>query len=432
MRSRLFGATGRCVLIAGLLTLFPVAPAYAQQSVAPLPDNSQACLQAPQGTYAAVPWAQQQLAPQRVWPLTQGSGIIVAIVDTGVDAQTPQLADGRVRRGVDVTTPANGPADNDCYGHGTFLAGIIGAAAAVGTGFVGVAPGVTILPIRCATAIATSETQSTSGTLTPASMARGIRQGVDSGAQVINISASTTAQDADLAAAVQYAAAHDVVVVASAGNSSKQGDPVTYPAAYPSVIAVGAVDATGKPADFSQTGPFVSLVAPGVDVVSVGPGGPGQWQGSGTSYSAPFVAGTAALVRAYRPHLTAAQIKHRLEVTADHPAAVLPDPALGWGTVNPMAAVSIELPEEGAARPTVVVGPQVRAPDITPPDELGPLLAVLGVLLVICFAFTLMAVSRLYDAGRRRGWRRARVVEVASPASISKDRSSANSRPTMP
>jgi type VII secretion-associated serine protease mycosin len=411
MGARVLSAAARCVLVAGLLTFLPMSPAYAQQAAAPLPDNPQTCLPAPRGSYPQVPWAQQQLAPQRVWPLTTGGGITVAVVDTGVDATTPQLADGRVLRGVDITTPGNGPADTDCYGHGTFLAGIIGAAAAPGTGFVGVAPGVTILPIRCAIS---SATDGTPGALTPAAMALGIRQAVDSGAQVINISASTTAQDAGLAAAVQYAADHDVVVVASAGNSSQNGDPVTYPAAYPSVIAVGAVDSTGQPANFSQTGPFVSLVAPGVDVVSLGPGGPGQWQGSGTSYAAPFVAGTAALVRAYRPQLSAAQIKHRLEATANHPAAALPDPALGWGTVNPMAAVTTELPEESSAPAVLVSPPPAHVGIVSPPDELGPLLAVTGVLVAIGFAFMLVRVSRLYSAGSRRGWRPARVVELAT------------------
>ena len=101
---------------------------------------------------------------------------------------------------------------------------------------------------------------------------------------------------------------------------------MTYPASYPTVIAVGAVDSGGQRADFSQTGPYLGLVAPGVNVVSIGPRGPGQWQGNGTSYAAPFVTGTAALVRAYHPQLTAAQVRHRLEVTADHPAAALPEP----------------------------------------------------------------------------------------------------------
>jgi membrane-anchored mycosin MYCP len=407
--ARLTGTAGTALLVG----LFAALPAWAQQGpVAPLPGDQKSCLGPPQGTEPATPWAQQLLAPQRVWPLTKGGGITVAVVDTGVDAEIPQLR-GKVRAGVDITTAAHGPADTDCYGHGTFLAGIIAASSVPGTGFAGVAPGVSILPIRCATGVATGA----AGALTPAAMAQGIREAVDAGARVINMSASTTTADAGLAAAVQYAAEHDVVFVASAANSAQKGDPVTFPASYPSVIAVGAVDAAGVRADFSQTGPFLSLVAPGVDVTSVGPGGPGHWLGSGTSYSAPFVAGVAALVRAYRPGLNAAQVKHRLETTANHPAAALPDPGLGWGTVNPLAAVTTVLPEETGGGPAPVVAPPpARIPDVLAPDSLGPVLAVAGALLVSVLSLALARISRLTGAARRRSWRPARVVEVVSPA----------------
>lgn len=268
-----------------------------------------------------------------------------------------------------------------------------------------------ILPIRCAN----TDDPKKDDALTPESMATGIRAAVDGGARVINISASTAEQNPQLAAAIDYAASHDVVVVASAANSAKKGDPVTYPAAYPSVIAVGAVDESGQHAEFSQTGPFVSLVAPGVDVLGLGPGGPGQWQGQGTSYSAPFVTGTAALVRAYRPALSAAQVKHRLLATAAHPAARLPDPALGWGMVNPLSAVTAVLPEEGGNGEPAVVPPDARGADRTPRDQWGPVLAVAGVLGAGCATLGMLVATRLYRAGRRRGWRPARVLEVVAP-----------------
>ncbi|GAA1027239.1 hypothetical protein GCM10009565_48480 [Amycolatopsis albidoflavus] len=332
------------------------------------------------------------------------------MVDTGVDVTTPQLVNAHVLPGVDLTSPSRGPANTDCYGHGTFNAGIIAATPAPGTGFLGLAPDVTILPIRCAT----TDTPNVAGSLTAEGMANGIRQAVDSGARVINISASTTTPVPDLAAAVEYASRRDVVVVASAANTAQQGNPVTYPASYPSVIAVGAVDKDGKHADFSQTGPFVSLVAPGVAITSIGPGGPGQWQGNGTSYAAPFVAATVALIRAYRPRLTAPQIKHRLEVTADHPAAALPDPALGWGTLNVTSAVTDELPEESGAAAIVVRPHGAHPADLAAPDGLGPVLAVASAVGVLVVVLALLVISRLFGEGSRRGWRRARVAKVRS------------------
>nr|WP_083472001.1 type VII secretion-associated serine protease mycosin [Kibdelosporangium phytohabitans] len=369
------------------------------------------CLPPPQTADTSVPWAQRQLMPERVWSLTDGSGVTVGVVDTGVDGNVPQLRGGKVLAGIDTTRPGKAPANTDCFGHGTFVAGIIAASPTDGTGYAGVAPGVRILPIRCAT----TDTPNQPGSLTPEGMALGIRAAVDGGAHVVNVSASTTEQVPELADAIAYAESKDVVVVASAANSAKKGDPVTYPAAYPSVVAVGAVNEAGQRAEFSQTGPFLSLVAPGVDVLGLGPGGPGHWKGSGTSYSAPFVTGTAALVRAYHPQLTAAQVKRRLLTTANHPAVPLPDPGLGWGTVNPMAAVTTVLPGEKAVSPVVVHPPDARRGELSPSDQAGPVLAVAAVVGGLCVVLALVLLTRLYSAGRRRRWSPARVVEIPQP-----------------
>jgi membrane-anchored mycosin MYCP len=377
---------------------------------APSSVEQEPCLPPPQSTDTSVPWAQRQLAPERAWTLTKGDGITVAVVDTGVDGSIPQLQ-GAVLPGIDTTKPGREPADNDCFGHGTFVAGIIAAQPADGTGYAGVAPNARILPVRCAS----TDTPNQPGALTPEGMALGIRTAVDDGAQVINVSASTTEQNQALADAIAYAKQRDVVVVASAANSANKGDPVTYPAAYDSVIAVGAVNEAGQHADFSQTGPFVSLVAPGVDVLGLGPGGPGHWKGSGTSYSAPFVAGVAALVRAYRPGLSAAQVKHRLLATATHPAAALPDPALGWGMVNPMAALSTVLPEEGGVEPEKMAPPDANAAPILEQDEMGPTLAMAGMIGAVVLALSLILLTRMFSAGRKRGFRPARIAEVTTP-----------------
>ncbi|QKV74011.1 type VII secretion-associated serine protease mycosin [Amycolatopsis sp. Hca4] len=411
MRAKTGRRPAHCLLAIGLLwTVLPAAPASAQQATpAPLPAEQKGCLPPPGSAEPGVPWAQQRLVPERVWPLTRGAGVTVGVVDTGVDAQTPQLAGGRVRPGLDVANPGGGPADTDCFGHGTFVAGIIAAGPRPDTGFSGIAPEATILPIRCAT----PTPDGSPPVLTAVQMADGITAAVDGGARVINISASTNTPDPHLADAVRHAADRDVLVVASAANSAQQGDPVTYPAAFSGVLAVGAVDATGKKADFSQTGAFLSLVAPGVGVTSVGPGGAGHWLGSGTSYAAPFVAGVAALVRAYHPQLSAPQVKRRLELTADHPAAALPDPGFGWGTVNPVAAVTTVLPEEtGGLGPVVTPAPAPAAP-AAPAAGSGTTIALAAASAVPVAALLALGFSRLLRGARTRRWRPARVAEIA-------------------
>jgi membrane-anchored mycosin MYCP len=395
--------TGRAHRTLGVVTAV-VLVATLQFAPAAVAQPAPQCLPAPPASSADIPWAQRQLQPQRSWPLTEGDGVVVAVVDSGVDGTVPQLR-GRVLRGIDVVT--GGPADSDCVGHGTFVAGIIAAAPRPDTGFAGVAPGVTVLPVRV--------TRSTdSDEVGPSGLATGIRAAVDRGAGVINVSASTSRPTPELTAAIAYAADRDVVVVASSANATDQEDSaVSYPSAYPSVIAVGAVDAAGERARFSQAGPHLSLVAPGVDVASLGPGGPGHWQGSGTSYAAPFVSGTAALVRAYRPELSAEQVAHRLKATATAPAAALPDPELGWGVVDPVAAVSALLPEER--------GVPAPAPALAPPAPTAPARLPVLVASVLAFGGAIAAAgaagasARLGGRGHRRGWRPARILRHDEP-----------------
>ena len=136
---------------------------------------------------------------------------------------------------------------------------------------------------------------------TAVGMAESIVAAVDGGATVINISASSFFPTAALEAAVDYATAKDVLIVTGASNEAKSGNPKAYPAAYPPVVAVGAIGPEGARTEFSETGEFLSVVAPGQDIAGLSRTGRGHVQDSGTSYAAPFVAGSPPSCAATTP-----------------------------------------------------------------------------------------------------------------------------------
>ncbi len=317
------------------------------------------CLQPSATVSRAIPWAQQQLQPAAVWNFTQGGGQVVAVLDSGVSATAPALS-GAVLPGLNAVTGGNG--DTDCTGHGTFAAGIIAARPAPGGGFAGLAPGASILPVDVADA---------NGPVTSQAVAAGLRFAAGNGATVVDISTDAAPGPSPaLSAAVAYAAARNVLVIAPVGaGQQSQADQVSYPAAYRGVIAVSAVDATGTPTAAAGPGVRVDLAAPGAQVQSTGPRGPGLVTADGAAVATAFVAGTAALVRSYYPTLSAAQVAHRLEVTADRPGTTLPDPQLGYGAVDPYTAVTTVLPEEsGASPPTAPPPAPPRLPRPAPAD----------------------------------------------------------------
>jgi subtilisin family serine protease len=308
-----------------------------------------------------VPWAQQRLDFMQAWAITRGQGVTVAVIDSGLSTPGPQLAGLATRVvGPRNLVPGEQPTNisDDC-GHGTAAAAIIAAPQVAGTNFVGVAPEAAIMPLKY-----TDTHNTTAGSsLIAAAIEAAIRGPVRAG--VINVSSVVPQDDPALRQAVTDALAADAVVVAAAGNDRQNGNPVEYPAAYaatyPNVIAVGASDTNDQVAQFSETGPYVSLVAPGVGI-EIPALRAGFTSDSGTSYAAPFVAGTAALVRAADPRLSAAQVRDRIEATAD-PLAGPGRNAAGAGVVNPLLAVA-SLPSapggatSSAARP---LPPPVRA-----------------------------------------------------------------------
>ncbi|MFE7137542.1 type VII secretion-associated serine protease mycosin [Streptomyces sp. NPDC057644] len=280
------------------------------------------------------PWSLQRVLLDELWQDTKGKGVRVAVIDTGVDNANPQLkpaVDTGAGRNLLKGGKANGTGDT--IGHGTKVAGIIAARPAKGTGFVGLAPEATIIPIR-------QNDEKNSGKDT--TMATAIDHAIAKKADVINISQDTTkplTADSPLGRAVARAVGAGIVVVASAGNDGidgKQKD--TYPAAFDGVLAVASSDRNNERAAFSQSGEFVGVAAPGVDIVSTVPGF-GQCTDNGTSFSAPYVAGVAALLVAKYPAWKPAEIIARIEQTAER-SITGHDPFVGWGVVDPVRALA--------------------------------------------------------------------------------------------
>jgi thermitase len=250
---------------------------------------------------------------------------ILAIVDTGVDHRHPDLAtrDGkasRVVKGEDFVNLDGDPMDRN--GHGTHCAGIAAATARNGLGIVGQAPGVAILAVRVL---------GDNGAGSDAAVAAGIVHATDRGAGVISLSLGGPEAVKVIDDAVAYARARGVLLVAAMGNEGKERR--SYPAANAGVLAVGATTAGDDLAAFSNTGPWLALVAPGEGTLSTLPGG-GYGLKSGTSMATPCVAGVAALVRDQRPDWSPEAVRAHLERTADDRGAPGFDPRFGHGRLN--------------------------------------------------------------------------------------------------
>jgi type VII secretion-associated serine protease mycosin len=344
--------------------------------------------------------------PRRLAPLATGAGVRVAVIDSGVDASHPQLR-GHVAPGRDMLH-GDPTGRQDCVGHGTAVASIIAAQPVTGVGFRGLAPGVTIVPVRV------SEQEEIDGQAqgdpgTPGKFADAIAWAADPNggrAQVINLSLVMTVDDARVRRAVADAIGRGVVVVAAAGNHAQEGDPTPYPAAYPDVIGVGAVSADGQRAGFSQHGDYVDIMAVG-DRVTVAARRAGHTAGQGTSYAAPFVAATAALIEQRFPGLSPAQVARRLLATADPAPGGARSDEYGYGLLNPYRALTETLgPDRPAAPPPAVV--HTEDPAVVALHErrahsqqVAMVAAGVGVVLVAVVALLAVVVRR----GRRRGWR---------------------------
>lgn len=280
----------------------------------------------------STPWSLQRVLLDELWDQATGEGAEVAVIDTGVDDDNPQI-EPALQKGKDFVGKTDGT--EDTVGHGTRVAGIIAAQPVKGSGFSGLAYDAEILPLRY-TGGDGQEGEGNSRT-----MSRAINAAVAAEVDIINISSDTAEKKPsdDLAAAVARAVAADILVVVAAGNDGTDGKlEKTYPAAYPGVLAVAASDRNNERAEFSQSGKFVDIAAPGVGMVSTVPNG-GQCAADGTSFAAPYVAGVAALMVEKYPDWTSQEIAARLMQTANRPGSE-PDSEIGWGVVDPVAALT--------------------------------------------------------------------------------------------
>ncbi|MCK6462116.1 MAG: S8 family serine peptidase [Planctomycetes bacterium] len=268
--------------------------------------------------------------------ISTGAGVVVAVVDTGIDPAHPAIVGHVMAGGYDFIGRDFDPRDqrnlrdddgdgaiDEQYGHGTFVASLVLA----------VAPDAMILPVRVLDA---------EGFGTSSTVAAGIIWAADAGADVINLSADLPDAPEMVREAIRYARDRGALVVAAAGNAG--GTDIAFPARFSDVLGVTSVDATGVRPAFASVGSAVSLVAPGVSILGavpmdLSPSGTVRW--SGTSFSTPLVAGAAALVRAANPGLSPEALRQRLRATATSVDPMNPALAgqLGSGLVQPLAAL---------------------------------------------------------------------------------------------
>jgi serine protease len=278
-------------------------------------------------------WHLKTLNVAGAWTYSSGAGVTVAVIDSGVDSSHPDLQ-GQVLPGLDLVDPKD-DGDIDLVGHGTTVAALI-AGKDDNAGVIGIAPNAKILPVR----VLNQENRYDDAMI----VAKGVRWAVDHGAKVINLSLGGSGSSAPLAAALDYAFARDVVVVACTGNASASpSSSVWYPAREPGVVAVAGMERNGDVLwSGSITGRETVVTAPATQLVGARPGG--YWRVQGTSFAAPMVSGTAALIRSRWPTMPAGEVINRIIKTAKDRGTPGHDATYGYGLVDPTGALTAQVP----------------------------------------------------------------------------------------
>ena len=357
-------------------------------------------------------WVLDMMQAPSAWPVTQGQGVLVAVIDSGVSPSVSDLA-GSVTEGPNLSG-VNTPPSNASWGvHGTWMASLIaGHGHGDGSsGIEGVAPQSRVLSIRVVTDRGDpnfGKYEQESNAQVQRALARAITVATRRGADVISMSLGYGAASRPVRVALQNALDQGVVVVASSGNSGDTASalstgeaPYSFPADYPGVLGVGAVTQTGSAASFSSNNLSVEIAAPGVKVPAQGRDGQ-YWLVSGTSPACALTAGVAALIKSRYPHLSPALVDQAITSTAQNQPPQGYDDRVGFGTVDAAAAIT------AAATLTrdVTTGRGVKAATnfgggaaAVPPVPVAPRgtgrLIVYAVLVLACLAIAAVAAVRL-------------------------------------
>lgn len=358
-RRTLRGAAAAAGILAVLVTggagadvaMAVASPAYASAPTGAIADaGAQQCnpnqrILAPGASYLV-----KRLGLEEAWALSRGRGVTVAVVDSGVEAGNVHLK-GALVPGYTSFGDGSARPDDDLFGHGTAIAGLIAARQVEGSGVVGVAPEAKIMPVR-AFESAPEDGQSSRDLVAPsaASVSAGIRWAADHGAQIINVSLSDSQSAQEYRSAVAYAHAKGSLVIASAGNrntaDANRPDPTHfYPGELDGALAVAGVlrDGTWDP-DSSFAGDHVDIVAPGQAMPSTYiSGGDCVFNGdsASSSYATAVVSGAAALVAARFPDESPDEWAFRLTQSAMRVSPAQRSDTVGWGEVRPAAALAL-------------------------------------------------------------------------------------------
>ncbi|MFG3286580.1 type VII secretion-associated serine protease mycosin [Streptomyces sp. NPDC048111] len=303
-------------------------------------------------------WFLDAMKADDMWRTSRGTGITVAVIDSGVDSTNPDLL-GQVLPGKDFAQGLPGGEQYDVEGHGTSMAGLIAGTGARGggSGAFGLAPGAKILAVRMPKSgdVNQAEGDNRFNAIAP----QAIRYAVDHNARVINISLGSVEGSPQLTAAVKYALDKGALVFAAVGNSGDSGNEVEYPAATPGVVGVGAVGKDLRRTAWSQYGPQVDMAAPGEDMVHPCGGRTGLCKSDGTSDATALASASAALIWSAHPEWTNNQVLRVMLNTLGAPTdGSKRNDSIGYGIVRPR--IALETPGDP--------GP----PDVYPLPDLNP------------------------------------------------------------